>query len=342
MPGRFANPSEYRYGFQNQETDPEMLGGAVAFKFRVHDARIGRFLSVDPLASEYPWNSSYAFAENKVIAGKDLEGREFFITTTHLLLRQASPEYKKYTDAMARGAINRVADNLMGICQTISQFTPPVNTDGLLATVDPNKNKEEWDNYLAKLQGIDGATMVRAIIADYKDLYYRAIEGDPEAIGALAVEVGLTVLPGDEVRFAKFGKSLRKAGNILDDVPVIARHADELIFPEFIDDGVRSVDQPFAGNAAKTGLQLESSVAEVMGDSYRAVGEVTVSIKNNELLNTLNETSPGNWVKVYEAGIQNGNRMENHYFRNNNTGQVFDVKTKYNSWHQKAFKTLEE
>ena len=29
-----------------------------------------------PLALEYPWNSPYAFAENKVIVGKDLEGKE--------------------------------------------------------------------------------------------------------------------------------------------------------------------------------------------------------------------------------------------------------------------------
>jgi hypothetical protein len=34
-------------------------------------------LSVDPLAPEYPWNSTYAFAENRVIDGIDLEGAEF-------------------------------------------------------------------------------------------------------------------------------------------------------------------------------------------------------------------------------------------------------------------------
>jgi hypothetical protein len=38
---------------------------------------LGRFLSVDPLEKEYPWNSPYAFAENRVIDGKDLEGKEW-------------------------------------------------------------------------------------------------------------------------------------------------------------------------------------------------------------------------------------------------------------------------
>ena len=76
MPGRKANPGSYSYGFQNQETDPEMLVGAVAFKYRVHDARIGRFLSVDPLTPDYPWNSPYAFSENRLIDRVELEGLE--------------------------------------------------------------------------------------------------------------------------------------------------------------------------------------------------------------------------------------------------------------------------
>jgi len=66
----------YRYGFQNQETDNEMWGGAISFKYRVEDARLGRFFSVDDLVSEYPWNSPFAFSENEVIAFEELEGRE--------------------------------------------------------------------------------------------------------------------------------------------------------------------------------------------------------------------------------------------------------------------------
>jgi len=76
MAGRKYNDNSYRYGFNGQEEDPKWKGGAVVFKYRIHDARIGRFLSVDPIASEYPWNSTYAFAENQVIFGIDLEGAE--------------------------------------------------------------------------------------------------------------------------------------------------------------------------------------------------------------------------------------------------------------------------
>ena len=43
----------------------------------MYDARIGRFLSIDPLASKYPWNSPYAFSENRVLDGVELEGLEY-------------------------------------------------------------------------------------------------------------------------------------------------------------------------------------------------------------------------------------------------------------------------
>ena len=92
--------------------------------------------------------------------------------------------------------------------------------------------------------------------------------------------------------------------------------------------------------ALKGALQLNKSVSKLMGKTYKTVDEVTVPIKNTELLNKLNSSSKGDWVKVYEAGLKNGSKVEIHYFRNNTTGQVFDVKTKYNYWHQKAFKKL--
>ena len=42
----------------------------------MHDPRIGRFFAVDPLSGEFPWNSSYAFSENRVVDGVELERLE--------------------------------------------------------------------------------------------------------------------------------------------------------------------------------------------------------------------------------------------------------------------------
>ena len=68
----------YRFGFQGQEGDDEVSGSgnSYAFKYRIHDAWLGSFLSVYPLAKDDPWNSSYAFAENEVIDGLELQSHE--------------------------------------------------------------------------------------------------------------------------------------------------------------------------------------------------------------------------------------------------------------------------
>ena len=58
MPGRSFSEGEYRFVFQGQEKDDEVKGegNSINYKYRMHDARIGRFFAVDPLAPEYPWN----------------------------------------------------------------------------------------------------------------------------------------------------------------------------------------------------------------------------------------------------------------------------------------------
>ena len=74
----------YRYGFQNQEKDDEIkgVGNSVNYKYRMHDPRVGRFFAVDPLASKFPWNSTYAFSENSTIAFVELEGLEKYFSAS--------------------------------------------------------------------------------------------------------------------------------------------------------------------------------------------------------------------------------------------------------------------
>lgn len=92
----------YLFGFNGQLKDNEVYGegNAYSFEYRIHDARIGRFLSVDPLAREYPWNSPYAFAENSPIKYIDLEGLEkaekrYDLNTTKVGLVTAEVVYTK-------------------------------------------------------------------------------------------------------------------------------------------------------------------------------------------------------------------------------------------------------
>jgi RHS repeat-associated protein len=78
LPNRHGSSNEYRYGFQGQEKDDEIKGegNSLNYKYRMHDPRIGRFFAVDPLAPKYPHNSPYAYSENRVIDGVELEGLE--------------------------------------------------------------------------------------------------------------------------------------------------------------------------------------------------------------------------------------------------------------------------
>jgi RHS repeat-associated protein len=79
QPNRNFDSQEYRYGFQGQEKDSEIKGEglSVNYKYRMHDPRVGRFFAEDPLTYDYPWNSPYAFSENRVIDGIELEGAEY-------------------------------------------------------------------------------------------------------------------------------------------------------------------------------------------------------------------------------------------------------------------------
>jgi|GEM_PF-3128513 len=72
------NCYSYRYGFQGQEKDGELSGegNSLNYKYRMHDPRIGRFFATDPLEKKYPFNSPYAFSENRVLDSKELEGCE--------------------------------------------------------------------------------------------------------------------------------------------------------------------------------------------------------------------------------------------------------------------------
>ena len=82
MPGRkFAQAnSSYRYGFNGKENDNDVKGegNQQDYGMRIYDPRIGKFLSVDPIAASYPMLTPYQFASNSPIGGIDKDGLEFY------------------------------------------------------------------------------------------------------------------------------------------------------------------------------------------------------------------------------------------------------------------------
>ena len=99
MPGRkYTNGSDYRYGFNGKELDKEVAGTTTYdYGFRIYNPGLGKFFSVDPLAASYPWNSTYAFAENDVIRCIDLDGLE------KLLVIEQHDKYGRLTSNIISG-----------------------------------------------------------------------------------------------------------------------------------------------------------------------------------------------------------------------------------------------
>jgi RHS repeat-associated protein len=78
------NSVEQQWKFQGQEHLSDLGLNWDSFKWRNHQPDIGRFFSIDPLSESYYHNSAYAFSENKVVNGIDLEGLEYFNTTARV------------------------------------------------------------------------------------------------------------------------------------------------------------------------------------------------------------------------------------------------------------------
>ena len=68
LPGRHANSSEYRFGYQGSEMDNEIKGEGNVYStfYRLYDSRTLRWFSVDPVI--HPYESPYvAMANNPTI-----------------------------------------------------------------------------------------------------------------------------------------------------------------------------------------------------------------------------------------------------------------------------------
>jgi len=70
------NIKAYPYGFNGMEKDDEVKGSGNSYDFgsRIHDPRLGRFLSIDPRVREFPFWAPYLFAANDPIRFIDIDG----------------------------------------------------------------------------------------------------------------------------------------------------------------------------------------------------------------------------------------------------------------------------
>ncbi|WEK37957.1 MAG: hypothetical protein P0Y53_10640 [Candidatus Pseudobacter hemicellulosilyticus] len=134
------NPfTAYKYGFNGKENDFEVKGwgNQIDYGMRIYDPRIGRFLSVDPLKDNFPWNSTYAYAENEPTNFIDLDGLETPGTQAQATPAPVAPVTKviidKTTQALAEKAAAEAAKNGGSqIIKNAPKMKPSLGAAGLL------------------------------------------------------------------------------------------------------------------------------------------------------------------------------------------------------------------
>ena len=128
----------YRYGFQAQENDNELKGkgNSVNYTYRMHDTRLGRFFAVDPLSDDYPWNSPYAFSENRVIDMIELEGLESHPTENPIV---------KFGLGVAHNIINSLVIVSTGIVMPIARVAYESYTGKMGYHIAPYSLDGNWE-----------------------------------------------------------------------------------------------------------------------------------------------------------------------------------------------------
>ncbi|MDR6489142.1 RHS repeat-associated protein [Chryseobacterium vietnamense] len=112
----FGQNSFKKYKYQGQELQET---GFYSFKWRNYMPDLGRFTAIDPLSEKFPYNSTYAFQENKLGMGREFEGLELvpfeFLVMSNSSIKPTTP----MVEAMMR------EQAIEPVTITVSRAAPP-------------------------------------------------------------------------------------------------------------------------------------------------------------------------------------------------------------------------
>ena len=225
QPGRSHNASShYRYGFNGKENDNEVKGDGNQqdYGLRIYDPRLGRFLSVDPLGSEYPWNSTYAFAENDVIRSIDVEGAEKHVQTfSYVILngetvaKVVSDDYKQPEGTFRIGFKGQTTKEIIAKAFVESNKLPAGGTFSFFE-FGPDVGKNDYARY--EYTDAGGKQQLRYFDSEYIDWMYGQLNIAQDKLqkgiavaGALANAAGAGAVVKAELKAA--GSELKAATN---------------------------------------------------------------------------------------------------------------------------------
>ncbi len=127
MPGRtYTASAGYRFGYNGKEMDNEVegQGDILNYGMRISDARLGKFLSVDPLAKKFPMLSPYQFASNSPMQNIDVDGLEGYkvvdaqAKTTTLVVDiyyvpKTKDNFKLYNSGFTQKEVEKIKKGIM-------------------------------------------------------------------------------------------------------------------------------------------------------------------------------------------------------------------------------------
>ena len=298
----------YRYGFQGQEKDDEIKGegNSLNYTFRMHDPRVGRFFTVDPLTKKYPWYTPYQFSGNKVIQFIELEGLEeheqHYDRMTQHILATRNIEYHK-GDLRKGGVIMLTA----AVIVVDAVFTRGIGMR-IVAAAGLGEAISETDRaYEAKAKGNN-------------EEYERRLKNAGEASKAIVFEgIGTltTSLISKVLSIAKHTKPVFELANTLDDYDQVLqfnlKNGDEYIYlgEASMNNSVLELDFsiPYDLKGKGIGTQMFQNALETFGSEVKKIRGLWTSGDNLAAYNNairagksteeaIFSTPSGKWAKA--------------------------------------------
>jgi RHS repeat-associated protein len=136
--------------FQGQEHIDDLGLNWDSFKWRNHQPDIGRFFNIDPLADKYVNNSPYAFSENRVMNGRELEGLEWLPVNNE---GQQQPVGSENTSSYVWLGFNEDGSSHEGTVPNAFLWTGNDNTSAVYFSVDYNTDGPKIESAQITHQG---------------------------------------------------------------------------------------------------------------------------------------------------------------------------------------------
>ena len=302
LPGRHGNTNSYRYGFQGQEKDDELKGegNSLNYTFRMHDPRVGRFFSTDPLVKSYPWNSPYAFGENKVIAFIELEGLESFYAADFTYLGSIDGKSKHLNVIVTNDIQNQVKNVLTRLSgykfdeAVHESYSEDLQKQGIV--YERNKTNEGINSFL---DNIKPKASISTNMHSKKSFGFDTLEVDVEA----------------ELREA--ANSFESTGDILEVGGLVTGQPEVVLVGEIIgitgtviNAGLDLVESDSTGKTV-TNILIESGVSFAFGSiakkgvkaSRKVAGETFVKQGKNITTEAIIELSTKGKEKIFDEFV---------------------------------------